>query len=230
MLAAHTLHQGAWYALEQAGRLFYAAAVLADDGDPITGAAVAMFGREELGRSRILQELANRVDAGDSVEAADVHEACDNHVSKQSAGAFSITLRAEPPTGVDAALQGMLSAEPGSREWRAAKGTADLATHAKRKRNPQQRHLIRIRGLYVDMNESGSGWLRPSARDSSEAINEIVDGVNDYAAERDRLRDEVLEEDNPGMARARLTMSLKITLPEPRWPKNLSVMSDRQDR
>lgn len=145
-MTADTLRQGAWYALEQAGRLFYAAAVLADDADLITGAAVAMFGREELGRSRILRELARRVDTGVTLEPTDVQEACDNHVSKQSNGAFSTTLRAEPPTGVDAALREMLSAEPGSDEWKAAKETADFATNAKRSRNPQRRHSIRIGG------------------------------------------------------------------------------------
>jgi hypothetical protein len=64
MATADTLRQGAWYVLEQAGRSFHAAAVLADDGDPITGAGLAMFGREELGRSRILRVLADRVDSG----------------------------------------------------------------------------------------------------------------------------------------------------------------------
>ena len=223
MVTADTLRQGAWYALEQSGRLFNAATVLANHGDAITGAALAMFGCEELGRSRILRKLADDVDTGVNLESADVQEACDDHVSKQSAGAFSITLRAEPPTGIDAALRAMLSAEPGSDEWKAAKKTADLATNAKRKRNPQRRHLIRTGALYVDLNESGSGWLRPPTRDSSEALDEIVDGVNDYAAERDRLRDDVLKDDYPEMARARLSMPAGITLLEPQWPNNMNV-------
>jgi hypothetical protein len=105
----------------------------------------------------------------------------------------------------------------------AAKETVDLATNAKRKRNPQRRHLVRTGALYVDLDEAGFGWLRPSTRDSSEALNEIVDAVNDYAAERDRLRDEVLKDDYPEMARARLSMSVAITLPEPRWPRNMGV-------
>jgi hypothetical protein len=69
MMSADTLRQGAWYGLDQAGRLLRASAVLADEGDPITGAAVAMFGREELGRSKILRDLAERVDAGSTIEA-----------------------------------------------------------------------------------------------------------------------------------------------------------------
>ncbi len=220
MVTAETLRQGAWYALEQAGRLLHAATVLADDGDPITGAAVAMFGREELGRSVILRKLADDVDEGATMEPAEVRDACDNHVTKQSAGAFSTTLRAEPPTGVDTALRKMLGTEPGSQEWKAAEETADLATDAKRKRNPQRRHSIRIGGLYVDLNDGGSGWFRPCIRDASVARNEIADAMNDYAAERDRLRDEVLDEDHPEMARARASIASEITLPEPRWPRN----------
>jgi AbiV family abortive infection protein len=222
MVSAETLRQGAWYALEQAGRLLRAAAMLADNGDPITGAALAMFAREELGRSDILRTLASGVDAGGSMEPAEVRDACEDHVKKQSAGAFSTTLRGQPPTGVDTALRKMLATEPASQEGQAAKQTADLATEAKRRRSPQQRHSIRIGGLYVELNDEGSGWLRPSTRDLSEASNEIVDAVNDYAAERDRLREEVLEEDRPEMARARASMPLEIKLPEPCWPGSSS--------
>jgi len=222
MVAAKTLRQGAWYALEQAGRLLHAAAVVADDGDPITGAALAMFGREELGRSKILRELANRVDQGGLLEAAEVREACDDHVRKQSAGAFSTTLRADPSTGVYTALREMLGTELGSNAWKAAKQTVDLASDVQRKRNPRRRHSIRTGGLYVDLDDAGLRWRRPCIRDTSEARNEITDAVSDYAAERDRLRPEVIDQDHPEMACALASMPSKITLPEPRWPRNFS--------
>jgi AbiV family abortive infection protein len=208
--------------LEQAGRLLHAAAVVADDGDPITGAALAMFGREELGRSKILREIADRVDDGGVATPAEVRDACGDHVRKQSAGASSTTLRAEPPSGVDTALREMLVTEPGSHEWKAARQTADLATDAQRKRNPERRHSIRMGGLYVDLDGAGSGWDKPCIRDASEARNEITDTVNDYAAERDRLRADVLDEDHSEMACSLASMPSRITLPEPRWPRNLS--------
>lgn len=220
MVTAETLRQGAWYALEQAGRLLYAATVIADDGDPITGAAVAMFGREELGRSAILRELADNVDKGTTMAPDEVRNAYVNHVMKQSKGAFSTTLRGEPPTCVDTILRKMSSTEPGSQEWNTVKEKADSAMDAKRKHDPQRRHSIRIGGLYVDLNNAGSGWSRPCIRNASEARNEIVDAVNDYAVERDRLRDEVLDEDHPEMARARASIASEITLPAPRWPRS----------
>jgi len=220
MVTGETLRQGAWYALEQAGRLLHAAVVLADDGDAITGAAVAMFAREELGRSVILRQLADTMGQDATMEPADVRDACDNHVKKQSAGALSTTLRAKPPSGVDETLRRILANEPGSQEWMAGKETADSITDAKRQHNPQHRHSIRTGSLYVDLNDLGSGWLRPCTRHWSEARNEIVDAVNDYAAERDRLRDEVIEEDYPEMARASASIHSEVTLPEPRWPRN----------
>ena len=64
MVSEQTLLQGSWYALEQAGRLLRSAVALFESGDPSTAVAVAMFGREELGRSRILRVLAQQVKAG----------------------------------------------------------------------------------------------------------------------------------------------------------------------
>ena len=220
MVTAETLRQGAWYALEQAGRLLHAATAVADDGDPITGAALGMFGREELGRSKILQDLADKVAAGTSLGPEDVRDACDDHVRKQSAGSFSTTLRAERPSGVDAALREKWSASPGSEEWRAATETVDQATKAKRKRDPKRRHSMRVAGLYVDLNDYGTGWLRPCTQDVLDARNEITDAVNDYAAERDRLRSEVLDNDFPEMARALASMPSKVTLLAPRCPNS----------
>ena len=60
MVPEQTLPQGSWYALEQTGRLLRSAVVLFESGDPSTAVAVAMFGREELGRSRILRVLAQQ--------------------------------------------------------------------------------------------------------------------------------------------------------------------------
>ncbi|HWO01246.1 MAG TPA: AbiV family abortive infection protein [Blastocatellia bacterium] len=219
-VTAETLLQGAWYAMEQAGRLLEGAAVVADNGDAITGAVLAMFAREELGRSNILRTLADRVKAGEAFDEKDVRDACDDHVRKQSSGAVSTTLRTEPPSGIDSALRKLLSSAPSSAEWKTAKQVADLATSAKRKHNPKTRHAMRTSSLYVDLNDTGRGWRRPCVLDVSIAVNEITDAVNDYAVERDRLRDEVLAEDYPEMAAALASMQSKVTLPAPRWPKS----------
>jgi hypothetical protein len=55
-VTAQTLWEGSWLALEQAGRLLRSASILWDSGDPSTAVAIAMLGREELGRSRLLRQ------------------------------------------------------------------------------------------------------------------------------------------------------------------------------
>ena len=227
-VSAEQLRQGAWCALRQAGRLLHSATVVADDGDPITGSGLAMFGREELGRSRILRNLADKVDAGESLETKDVRHACDDHVSKQSAGSFSTTLTAEPPSRLNSVLRKRLGASPGSKEWHAATDAADMATDAKRKRSPQRRHSIRVRGFYVDLNDAGTGWIEPCAQNAQEARSEITEAVNDYAAERDRLRDQVLDTDFPEMARARSSILSRVALPAPRWPSDPKSETDTE--
>jgi hypothetical protein len=89
----------------------------------------------------------------------------------------------------------------------------------KRKRQPQDRHEMRERALYVDLDATGIAWLRPATLDNARCFDELTDAVNDYAGERDRLRDEVLDLDFPEMAAARASMAPKVELPEPRWPK-----------
>ena len=56
-------------------------------------------------------------------------------------------------------------------------------------------------------------------------LERIADAVNDYAAERDRLRSEVLDNDFPEMARALASMPSKVTLLAPRCPNSPSSPS-----
>jgi AbiV family abortive infection protein len=180
-----------------------------------------MFGREELGRSSILRKLAKRVTEGEHLSPEDVREACENHVEKQAASAFSTTLRTQAPTQLDAALRIQMRGDSGSVQWQQASKAVELASNAKRKRQPQDRHEMREQALYVDLDVTGTVWRRPVTLDSARCLDEIADAVNDYAAQRDRLRDEVLALDSPEMAAARANMDPKAILPEPRWPKFL---------
>ena len=135
--------------------MLHAAVVLADTGDAITGAAVATFGREELGRCGILRDLAEQVHAGRELTAKAAQKACDDYVAKQRKGASSTTLRANPSIGLHAVLQAI--AEPGSDEWQSALPEADKATEAKHKKDPEERNAINGRAL----RRSGRGgcWL-----------------------------------------------------------------------
>ena len=218
VVSADTLLQGSWHALEQAGRLLRTAALVHDSGDASTAVVLSMFGREELGRSKILRDLAQSVTQGVRLSPADVQTVCENHVKKQAAGALSTTLRAEPPSQLDAAFRVRMNADPALAESQKASTVIEQATDAKRKRSPLDRHKMRERTLYVDLDETGKGWLRPSDFDSRRAFEEIIDAVNDYAAERDRVRDDVIDQDYPEMAAARANMRPKAVLPKPARP------------
>ena len=219
MVSEQTLLQGSWYALEQAGRLLRSAVALFESGDPSTAVAVAMFGREELGRSRILRVLAQQVKAGGGkLSAAAVKKSCDEHVTKQVAAALGTTLRINAPSQLAKAARARFDNERGSQAWQQASDTIHAAIEAKRKRDPHSRHEARVRGLYVDLDSAGTAWTRPAELDAEAARLELEDAIGDYSLERDRLREEVLLQNFPEMARARATMRPSPVLPAPVWP------------
>lgn len=213
---ANTLRQGAWYALEQAGRLLVASATVADSGDRVTAVVLAMFGREEIGRSKLLRDLAARVDSGQGLHADDVRKFCDDHVQKQSAGNLSTTLRSQSPSALDAAARRMFAEVPGNAEHAKADQVGQLAAAAKRKRDPGARHSARMACLYVDIDDSNK-WQRPVTWSQSDAQNLIFDAITDYACERDRL--ESFPDDVPEMSIARTSLEPGFHLPLPPRPK-----------
>ena len=218
MVSEQTLLHGSWYALEQAGRLIRSALTLFRNGDPGTAVAVAMFGREELGRSRILRKLAQQTKAGKKLSAAEVRKLCEDHVKKQAAAALSTNLRFNAPSQLAEAARARFENELHSQAWQHANDTINAAIDAKRKKDPHSRHQARVRGLYVDLDPAGTAWTRPAALDAAAAQLELEDAFGDYTAECDRLREEVLLQDFPEMARVRATMQPSPVLPALVWP------------
>jgi len=217
-VSVETLCLGSWYALEQCGRLLQSAAFVFDSGDCATAVALAMFGREELGRSRMLRELARRVAAGEQIRADAVQAECEDHVIKQRAAVLGITLISEPPSPINRLIREMMMLTPGTEEYRRADDKLHEALEAKRRRLPQDRHNMREAALYVDLDDAGTHWLRPSMLDGAHCYEEICGAVNDYAGRYDRFENGDLERDFPEMAAARKGMHSKVALPVPRWP------------
>src|SRR5215467_306493 len=100
-----TLLEGSWYALEQAGRLLESATGVFESGDVSTALALAMFGREELGRSRLLRDCAGEVGKGKSLQPDAIERRCVDHVKKQEASAFATRLSPPPDSQVGQALR-----------------------------------------------------------------------------------------------------------------------------
>jgi AbiV family abortive infection protein len=218
MISEDTLLRGSWYSLEQAGRLLRSSVSLFDGGDPSTAVVLAMFGREELGRSQILRDLAAKVKAGEKLTAKQISKSCENHIAKQEAAALSTTLRVHPNTQLSAAMQTRMHAGLHSEAGRNASAEIGKAIKAKRKRDPMSRHDARVQGLYVDLDDSGTSWIRPASLSAQAVSDQIVDAVGDYASELDRLRNDVIEQDFPEMAAARARMNPLPVLPVPSWP------------
>jgi AbiV family abortive infection protein len=176
------LAEGALLALDQAGRLLVDAQILYKASRYATAMALALFGREELGRSRILYQLCQRVRNGDPVTASDVQKACDDHLEKQRQSLLGgIVLRATPSDAIGRAIQTKLSARPQSQEYTKASETIDLAVERKMAQLPGARHADRLEALYVDPTPSAAGWNRPSTLAPERARLAIEDLSNDYA-------------------------------------------------
>jgi len=181
------LLEGAWHALDQAGRLLCSASILFDGGDSSTALAIAMFGREELGRSKLLRDCAREVRGGSDISAQEVTRCTDDHVKKQAAASLSVVMRMRPGSAAwTAATDGSRTDIP-DEERSAAHETVRRAFEAKAKKQPHARHEDRCSALYVDLNALGTKWRRPSAIGREDARNSIVDAVNDYALERERV-------------------------------------------
>lgn len=226
-VAEQTLLEGSWWALGQAGRLLRSATTLFESGDFGTALAVAMFGREELGRSRLLRNCAREVREGKTLQAHEITKRCEDHVRKQEASAFGITLRPSSDSQLGKALSALTEHEPGSEQWNNANDVINSAADAKRKRQPHERHQARCSSLYVDLNDPGTDWLRPVDISREEARINISDAVNDYAQEVDRLTNEglrpTLQQHFPhlsveAMSVARARMSHAVDIPRPIWP------------
>ena len=247
LVTEQTLFEGAWWALEQAVRLLNSAVILFDSGDHGSAVALAMFGREELGRSRLLQKFAEKVRKGDLLDTKAVITSCDDHVTKQRASALSTTLRIQPNTVLSGAFKARIENKPCSKEWKDADAKINEAIRAKKTRAPSDWHNDRIRGLYVDLNQLGSGWHRPVSIDRSEACDEIYDAINNYSLACDHLDEDRMSlnvskierlkanavqttdiereiaalESLVRMGKAKQSIGQLVNLPLPVWPKSV---------
>ena len=218
MISEVVLLEGSWYALEQAGRLLHAAVGVYDRGDPGTALALGMFGSEEIGRSRILRTLANEVASGASFSPQNVTDRCNDHVKKQREGATGTSIRFAPPSQLAKAVQIRAGSTPRSPGWKAACDVISVAVTSKTKRDPQDRHDMREKALYVDLDSDSMSWSRPCSITATIAREHIEDAVGDYAFECDALRDVVIADDFPTMAKARARMKPAPVLLAAIWP------------
>jgi AbiV family abortive infection protein len=164
--------------------------------------ALALLGREELGRYAILCDLWRKASAGSVFSPDDVRKACEDHVEKQRRGNFSLVYRPSADTGYGKLLRSLVGLLPSGGAARKIRESIEKIDKLKAKRLPDERHAARMRSLYVDLDEAGSDWLRPSSITEAEARTTVQDAVNDYSVQRDRLTTPgILAAANPGLRR-----------------------------
>jgi len=218
-VAPQDLLRGAWFALEQCGYLLSDAIALFDRRSHPSAVALALLAREELGRYCILLELWRRTAAGKAVSVDEVRGACEDHVTKQRRAQMSIVYRAEGPGGLAEIIGRRIRARPGTPEFQQADQQLKQCDQLKLKRTPEYRHSTRMRAMYVDISDDGTGWNRPTAMMEGEARDCLVDAVNDYAVQVNKLNElATLRALDPSLALALEGWRDKPPLPAPTWP------------
>jgi len=208
------LLEGAWYALEQCGRLLHDAIDLYERDRFGTAVGLAILAREELGKARILIQLSGEVEAGKGLSPRELSGALADHLEKQEHAQISVVLSA----GYGTRLQELFkkAGDPSDPEFEAANVELEKIQEQKRRRMRQERHSLRQRAMYVDPQTGG--WNRPGDFTKEVSRDELIYAMNDYSMMRHNL--DVAEK----YSRVRECLSDwpgRPELPERRWPKVL---------
>jgi AbiV family abortive infection protein len=216
-LDATELLQGAFFALEQGGRLLHDAVNLWNQQRYSSAVVLGVFAREEIGRFKILiQEREEALKSGPrSIEG--VRKLCNDHKEKLRTAPAGMSLH------FDASAPGLegLHAHPRSPEFKKAHAILDERMKQKAEAQPKRTHVTRMSALYVDFDEATKSWNRPTDIAAGSAGLLLQEIANDYslrysymAVPNDYYR-EPFESFHAWAGRP--------TLPEPIWP-DLSQM------
>jgi len=204
MITSQHLLEGSIYALKQCGHLLQSAITLFKDGDYSAAIAVATFGNEELGRSRILRRLWHEVVQGSkTLTIEDLKNYLQDHVKKLEVAQTGVAIRASLDQGLGQQLRTLLHSRPDSEKYQEAEKIVNDASQRKKNRTPDDRHRMRLRSLYVDPNDSGTSWNKPWEISCDEAKVFLEDVLNDYGMELDPFNHlDILDLKYPEFAKA----------------------------
>lgn len=215
------LLKGAWYALEQCGNLLRDAVLLYRAKAYPSAVALAMIGREELGKHRmLLEEWRKSQDTGKLPSVEAIQTACADHVDKQRRALLGLTFTGEGGSALDAAIRTRMNHKPQDSEYQEAEKVIQAALKGLAKRAPDARHTARMHALYVDLKDSGADWNRPLHVPQDESKKLLGDAANDYAGQWGRLNPDLLRAmGDPRLAEALEAWDQRPDLPPPVWPE-----------
>jgi AbiV family abortive infection protein len=198
-VTAQYLLEGAAYSLERCGQLLCDARLLYLSGSYATAVALALFAREELGRSHILLDFRQDVVGGKKVTIKEIRDRCEVHLVKQEAAMASLTMRAETGSGLGNLLRtrSAAAAEPASKEFRETSEQLEEIDRKLKNRTPDDRGKLRVSALYVDPAEGG--WKRPTTAITKKRAYEVItDASNDLRGRGQRyIMPELYKDDDP---------------------------------
>ena len=127
-VSADVLLRGAWYAIEQCGLLLRDAVALHRAKAYPSAVALALLGREELGRYKILLDFWKTAAKGAILPSvAEVRAACDDHEKKQRRAQLSLTYRSDGSGELAKLLWVRMKSPPHSAEWKEAAAKLEAA-------------------------------------------------------------------------------------------------------
>ena len=116
-----------------------------------------------------------------------IQRACADHVDKQRRASLSFTFMPENTSAFGTAIRTKIEHKPQDTEYQEAERAIQTAVKSLAKRTPDDRHAARMCALYVDLQDSGLDWSRPSQLPPDDAKKLLNDAINDYAGQWERL-------------------------------------------
>ncbi|MCG3205707.1 MAG: hypothetical protein KCHDKBKB_02430 [Elusimicrobia bacterium] len=192
------LLKGCLYALQQSGFLLEQAVCLFEKKYYSGCVVLSAFGREELGRSRIIEGLLKKNHtAPGSITTQNIVRLCDNHIEKQMHSQLSITMRGSKGSQISDLMQIMMKSKPGSSEYITADKNISEIREKLKHRKPNERHRARVLALYVDLDEKGNGWTMPCLTSRELAHEFLIDAINDYSLNMHRIVEKNVKAQDP---------------------------------
>ena len=161
-MTAQFFLEGVIFSLEQCGVHLRDAVTLFEKGGYSNAIVLATYAIEEIGRSESCRDLRKKVLRGETVSPGDYSRECENHIEKQKRGLISTTQQVSGEEGLAKLLRIRMKSHPQSEEYKEADRELENITERQRKHTPESRHQMRVRSLYVEPNESFTGWDRPA--------------------------------------------------------------------
>lgn len=186
MLTDQFLLKGAGLSLKNAENLINAAVSLVDNNFLPQAVALASFAHEQLGQFRILEEIYFDTKSKKTTTTSLFKKRLEDrqaHLYKQMKGISSIAMTFPKNSEEGKLNNNFLKAvkEHNFKKIKELDKAREELVNRRKKRLPQERIKLRLRSLYVDINEDGDDWISPQSN-LLYAFNFVAQTCGDYGS------------------------------------------------